>query len=183
MASLNLRVLRPGSTPQTDETLLAALDLWNLVEGQLGLEMDARSVAYAASVQPGATLTLEQIYSLLWPRGRSARGAMTGTYSRFADLPPADPLLLRDLAQEKIQDIPVSTVEATSAAARTVLARSGTVRLRAPSDAATSLRSTVLELIDSHIEVGSVMAYPRAIAAGQSPDGHWVTLELSEAVA
>jgi superfamily II DNA or RNA helicase len=183
MSSLNLRVLRPGSSPQTDETLLAALDLWNLVEGQLGLEMDARSVAYAASVQPGATLTLEQVYSLLWPRGRSARGAMTGTYSRFANLPPADPLLLRDLAQEKVQDVPFSTVEGTAAAARTVLARAGTVRLRAASDEASSLRSTLLELIDTQIEVGSVMAYPRAIAGGQTPDGHWVTLELSEAVA
>jgi hypothetical protein len=183
MASLNLRVLRPGSSPQTDATLLAALDLWNLVEGQLRLEMDARSVAYAASVQPGATLTLEQVYSLLWPRGRSARGAMTGTYSRFADLPPADPLLLRDLAQEKVQDVQVSTVEATAATARTVLARAGTVRLRAASGEASNLRSTLLALIDTHIEVGSVMAYPRAIAGGQLPDGHWVTLELSEAVA
>jgi hypothetical protein len=185
MASLNLRVLRPGSSQQTDATLLAALDLWSLVEGQLGLEMDARSVAYAASVQPGAALTLEQVYSLLWPRGRSARGAMTGTYSRFADLPPADPLLLRDLVREKVQEVPVSTAEATAAltAARTVLARAGTVRLRAASGEASSLRSTLLTLIDTHIEVGSVMAYPRAIAGGQSPDGHWVTLELSEAVA
>ena len=61
--------------------------------------------------------------------------------------------------------------------------RAGTVRLRAASEEAISLRSTLLELIDTHIEVGSVMAYPRAIGGGQSPDGHWVTLELSEAVA
>jgi hypothetical protein len=185
MASLNLRVLRPGSSQQTDAALLAALDLWNVLEGQLGLEMDARSIAYAASVQPGATLTLEQVYSLLWPRGRAARGAVMGTYSRFADLPPADSLLLREIVRETIEEVPVSAVEtaAALAAARNSLARSGTVRLRAASDDARNLRSTLLALIDTHIEVGSVMAYPRAIAAGQSPDGHWVTLELSEAVA
>lgn len=184
MASLNLRILRPGSSPHTDAGLVAALDLWSLVERKLGLEMDARSIAYAASAQPGAGLTLEQVYSLLWPRGRAARGAAMPAYSRFGDLPAADALLLRHLVRETVEEVEVSASGATAAAvaARGVLSRSGTVRLRTTSGGAGSLKSVLLTLIDAYIEVGSVMAYPRAIAAGQTPDGYWVTLELSEAI-
>ena len=184
VASLNLRVLRPGSSPQTDAKLLATLDLWSLVEGQLGLEMDARSIAYAASVQPGEVLTLEQVYSLLWPRGRAARGAAMTAYSRFGDLPAADPLLVRHLVREAVEIVQVSAsaTAAAVAAARGVLGRSGTVRLQTASADAKTLRSVLLTLIDTRIEVGSVMAYPRAIASGQTLDGYWVTLELSEAI-
>ena len=72
IATLNLRVLRPGSSPATDATLGDALTVWDDAESRLELELDARAVAYAVSRE--GSLTLEQVYSLLWPRGRDARG-------------------------------------------------------------------------------------------------------------
>jgi hypothetical protein len=184
LSSLNLRVLRPGSSPMTDAALLSALDLWNETEVRLGIELDGRSIAYAASRRPGTDLTLEQVYSLLWPRGRAARSAGRSAYSRFAELPPADPLLLRDLMRESVTELVLKDgdVFAAIAEARDVLARAGVVRIRVPAGGTTDLQAVILALVDAHIEVGSVMAYPRATGAGQSPDGPWATLELAEAI-
>src|SRR5262249_8388914 len=49
MSTLNLRVLRPGSSPDTDQLTREALDLWERTEDGLGIEIDARAVAYALS--------------------------------------------------------------------------------------------------------------------------------------
>ena len=92
MATLNLRVLRPGSSPATDATLGDALAVWDDAESRLELELDARAVAYAVSRR--GSLTLEQVYSLLWPRGRDARGAGLNAYSRYSELVRADRLVL-----------------------------------------------------------------------------------------
>ncbi len=83
LATLNLRVLRPGSSRQTDAALLSAFGMWEELENRLDLELDARAVAYAASRD--GHLDLKQTYSLLWPRGREARGAGFTTFSRHVN--------------------------------------------------------------------------------------------------
>ena len=85
MSTLNLRVLRPGSSPDTDRLTREALELWERTEDRLGIEIDARAVAYALSREEASTL--EDIYSLLWPRGRDARRASLDAYSRFSRRP------------------------------------------------------------------------------------------------
>jgi hypothetical protein len=180
ISSLNLRVLRPGSSPSTDTALLDALDLWDRAEQLLGIELDARTIAYASSRRPGSQLSLEQVYSLLWPRGRAARGAGHAAYSRFCDLPAVDPLLLRGLVVEAVAEIELS--ESAGADARETLSRAGAVRVNAGSGSSTELQALILALIGEPIEVGSVMAYPRTTGAGRSLQGEWVTLELAEAL-
>jgi hypothetical protein len=179
VSSLNLRVLRPGSSSATDAALLKALDLWDSAEERLGIELDARSIAYATSRVPDIELSLEQVYSLLWPRGRAARSAGRSAYSRFAELPTFDPLLLRAVMQETIAELEASTVGI--AEARDVLARAGALRIRAGNGDPVALHALTLDLVGAPIAVGSVMAYPRTTGAGRSADGAWVTLELAEA--
>jgi hypothetical protein len=180
ISSLNLRVLRPGSSPSTDAALLDALELWDSAEQLLGIELDARSIAYASSRQAGSQLSLEQVYSLLWPRGRAARGAGRAAYSRFGELPAVDVLLLRGLITDAVPEIQLS--EGATADARDVLSRTGAVRVNADAGDSGSLQALILALIGEPIEVGSVMAYPRTTGAGRSPQGDWVTLELAEAL-
>ncbi len=120
------------------------------------------------------------MYSLLWPRGRAARGAGRAAYSRFGDLPAVDPLLLRGLIKEAVPEIQLS--ESASADARDMLSRAGAVRVTADTRSSAALQALILALIGEPIEVGSVMAYPRTTGAGRSPQGEWVTLELAEAL-
>jgi hypothetical protein len=180
VSSLNLRVLRPGSSEVTDAALLQALNLWDSMEERLGVELDARSVAYAMSSAPGAALTLEQFYSLLWPRGRAARGSGRSSYSRFSALPSFDPLLLRDVMSETVTEIEFPGDGAVDA--REILSRTGAVRVSTRNGSSDTFQALILELIGEPISVGSVMAYPRTTGVGRTGHGAWVTFELPEAL-
>ena len=112
LVALSNRVLRPGSTPDSDAFLLEGLRNWDAEEARLGVELDARVVAYnlsrrddldaalglggieAPGVQP-EQWRFSVIYGLLWPRGPQIRRSGLGLYSAFADLPPAEPLLVQ----------------------------------------------------------------------------------------
>jgi hypothetical protein len=48
MTAINARVLRHGSTPETDKLLLDLIRLWHQEEARLGIEMYARVFAYVA---------------------------------------------------------------------------------------------------------------------------------------
>jgi hypothetical protein len=177
LATLNLRVLRPGSSRRTDKALVAAFALWEEVEDRLGLELDARAIAYAVS--RGGPLTLEQTYSLLWPRGRGARGAGTNRYSRYGSLPTADRLLLSGALEAQVDEVSVGPD--AEAEVVEILARSGIVRLVATADQTTELQRLVRSLLTRAVDVASVTGYARIVGAGRRGRSCHVDLELPEA--
>lgn len=177
LSTLNLRILRPGSSSGTDGTLVQALSLWDDVEARLDLEFDARVVAYAVSRK--GSMTLEQVYSLLWPRGRDARAAGLNGYSRYSELPPIDRLVLEPALQDSMPTVPLGSDAHPNVVAE--LARSGAVRLVAARTEALALQVLVRELLTCPIEVGSVSGHARVVAASTGGDDVSVTLELPEA--
>lgn len=177
LATLNLRVLRPGSSRQTDKALVEAFALWENGEDRLGLELDARAIAYAVS--RGGPLTLEQTYSLLWPRGREARGAGTNRYSRYGTLPRADRLLLSGALQAQVDEVPVGAD--AEAQVVEILARSGVVRLVAAAEETTELQRLVRSLLTRAVDVASVTGHARVVGAGRRSRSCHVDLELPEA--
>lgn len=117
LVALTNRILRPGSSGDSDAFFLDAVRLWNAEESRLGVELDARVLAYrlARSDDIDAALGLAGIdaptvnadqwrfgviYGLLWPRGTYIRQSGLRVYSQFADLPVPDPLLLRSYLVE-----------------------------------------------------------------------------------
>lgn len=117
LVALGNRVLRPGSGPDSDAFLLHALRTWNAEEARLGVEVDSRVLAYRLARSGDIDIALglagiaapsvnadqwrfSAIYGLLWPRGPLIRQSGLNLYSPFADLPPAEPLLVgRQLPQ------------------------------------------------------------------------------------
>ncbi len=179
MSTLNLRVLRPGSSPDTDRLTREALELWERTEDCLGIEIDARALAYALSREEASTL--EDIYSLLWPQGRDARRASLDAYSRFtADL-PTERLLLEAALHDGSEAVPLS--DGARERIQDILARSGSARLVGQSDRTTELRDVIDSLLTQAIDVGSVFGYPRIVGAARTADTIEVTLELPEAAA
>lgn len=117
MVALANRVLRSGSSADSDRFLRDGLALWDGEELRLGVELDARLIAYRLSRSAdidaalgGAgintpTVNPDQwrfsvIYSLLWPRGLHIRQAGLGLYSPFGDAPAPEPLLVRGFLPE-----------------------------------------------------------------------------------
>jgi hypothetical protein len=179
MSTLNLRVLRPGSSPDTDRLTLQALELWELNEDRLGIEIDARVVAYALSRDEASTL--EDIYSLLWPRGRDARRASLDAYSRFAADLPTERLLLEPSLHDRSEAVPLG--DGACERIQQILAQSGSARLVAEGDKTRELRDVIDSLLIQPIDVGSVWGYPRIVGAARTADNIELTLELPEAAA
>ena len=117
LVALANRILRPGSSSDSDAFFLDAMRMWNAEEARLGVELDARVLAYrlARSDDIDAALALAGIdaptvnpdqwrfgviYGLLWPRGAHIRQSGLRLYSPFADLPVPDPLLLQHILAE-----------------------------------------------------------------------------------
>jgi hypothetical protein len=116
MVALGNRVLRPGSSLASDRFLAESLKFWDDEERRLGIELDARAIAYRLSRSADLDVVLQAagletpthnpeqwrfsaIYGLLWPRGAYVRTAGLGLYSSFAELPASDPLIVRPFLQ------------------------------------------------------------------------------------
>ena len=177
LTTLNLRVLRPGSSPDTDAALREALDVWDETEERLELELDARAIAYAVS--RGGGLSLEQTYSLLWPRGRDARGAALSAYSRYSDFPDADRLLISTGLLDAVAKIELGPD--ALAEVEVELRTTGFAQIVAPPAGAPALRAFVADLLTRPIDVGSVFGHARVVSAGRNDGILTVGLELPEA--
>ena len=77
VSTIAARLLRPGSKPAIDQVVARLASAWVIEEERLGVELDARAVAFHAnqgtfgfSVAP---LTADTTFSMLWLRGPSAR--------------------------------------------------------------------------------------------------------------
>src|SRR5206468_1145174 len=99
------RVLRPGSSAQTDTVIGQVVESRDSLAGRLGFEPDARGIAYALRDRVGLTEALKianedeswrfgQLYSLMWPSGSVARSSALSTYNRYASHLPPERLLV-----------------------------------------------------------------------------------------
>ena len=109
VAALSTRLLRPGSDTASDRTALRLVEDWTKLEQQLGVEVDARVVAYAASRGSFAAdereLTADQAFSMLWPRGHQARNQHLQYYQGYGQEAVVDRALVTALHAEQVFEI------------------------------------------------------------------------------
>lgn len=195
MAALNARVLRPGSSSQSDRMLRTLVDDWKAQEDRVGIEIDARVFAYLASaftdfdriLPAGARDGTEArqrrfstIYGLLWPRGTVVRANALQSYNPYHPHPPTDrALVLRGL------DSTTPIVELTSTDWRDRLAAAlltaGTALLVATPSAVRELRAAAMELQGLAIDAGFLMLFPRVTGFERGAGEVRVRFELREA--
>ncbi|WP_405625042.1 protein DpdJ [Streptomyces sp. NBC_01396] len=109
VAALATRLLRPGSDRTTDAAAWTLIQAWDNLEEILGIEVDARVVAYTAGageLSLARPLTSDQAFSMLWPRGDQARNHHLESYQPYRD--SEQPAVLDRLlvATVHAQDIP-----------------------------------------------------------------------------
>jgi hypothetical protein len=112
------------------------LRAWNNAQEQLGFEIDARAIAYGVGSRqlkvPGAsTVTADQVFSILWPRGYQARAQHLGYYQQYAPEPLLDRLLVAAAHDERLPQVNVTKPDWRAEYANT-LGQRGIVALIAP---------------------------------------------------
>ncbi|MCC8244085.1 protein DpdJ [Saccharothrix luteola] len=118
VAALSIRLLRPGSSPQTDRTAADLISAWSTLEERLGIEIDARVLAYAVGSgrlelgSGGDRLNADQVFGILWPRGAQIRNQHLENYQPYIpfDTPVMhDRLLIAAAHDEHLPLIPLDS--------------------------------------------------------------------------
>ena len=198
LVALANRILRPGSSGESDQFFLEAVRLWNAEEVRLGVELDARVLAYrlARSDDIDAALGLAGIdaptvnpdqwrfgviYGLLWPRGPHIRQSGLRIYSPFADLPIPDPLLLQSYLA---QDASVINVEAEGWQDQCLerLADVGAATLICQMASANSLADALSFLATNPVQTVYLSVFARVQAVRRVENVFHVDVDIAEAL-
>lgn len=113
VAALSARLLRHGTNRSTDELALDVLRAWNQAQERLRFEIDARAIAYGVgskklTVPSAGSITADQVFSILWPRGYQARAQHLGHYHQYAPEPLLDRLLVQAAQDERLPHVDVT---------------------------------------------------------------------------
>ncbi len=116
VAALATRIMRPGSSTETDAMSLELIDEWTALELKLGFEVDARVIAYAVGsgqlkAGTGQQLNADQAFSMLWPRGAQARNYHLQYYQPYAE--SARPIFLDRLLLDAAHDEHLPQIQVT----------------------------------------------------------------------
>ncbi|MFM8386090.1 MAG: protein DpdJ [Planctomycetia bacterium] len=186
-SSIFLRFLRPGSSPATDAVTHALHRLATQMADQLGVEVDARCVAYVAShdesiralmqaAWPGEhtpTWRFSQAYSLLWPSTRQSRLQRFQGWQPYLQSPPSDP----DALLPALPDHPCVDLGAAGwfeQLGRHLAGRATRVDLVAAQGQQELLRAALLRLAGEAHEVDALRLHAEVEALARRADGCWV---------
>jgi hypothetical protein len=144
ISALSARLLRPGSTRSTDEMALAVVHAWDELQDRIGFEVDARVIAFGVGSGqipvPGTngTITGDQVFSVLWPRGYQARSYHLAHYQPYASQALLDRLLVVAARDERLRHVDVTKSDWWAEYTRELASR-GVVVLTAPADQSAKL--------------------------------------------
>lgn len=196
-SAVAMRILRPGTSPETDAALGGVIGDWRASEDRFGIDVDVRTQAYLASADQRLdgvltrrveTNEMQQrmvryasLLGLLWFRGGVARSLGFGASNRFHTQPPLDRLLLHGLVSDATSVIHLEDPDWREQLVHE-LATSGTAQLRTDLDNRRGLQVALNELLQSPCEVGFLLLYPRLAMLTRSLDGLTASFELRESL-
>lgn len=198
MVALANRVLRPGSSNDSDRFLRDALQLWDTEEQRLGIELDARVIAYRLARSDELDLALgaagidtpsinpdqwrfSVIYGLLWPRGAHIRQAGLGLYSTFSDLPAPETLLVRSFLPEGASQIDLSDPQ-WAALCLNALAYAGAATLTCKLARSDQLADALTFLATNPVESDYLSVFARTQAIRRVGDRLEADVDIAEAL-
>lgn len=198
IVALANRVLRPGSGPASDAFLLDAVTRWTTEETRLGVELDARVLAYRLASLPRIDDALMEagietpavgadqwrfsiIYGLLWPRGAQIRRSGLEQYSPFGEIAPAEPLLVKAFLGEGLDVIDVRD-EDWRARCLDRLGALGAATLVCPMNEADRLSDAFSFLATNPVQSDYLSVFARVQAVRRVEDTLAVDVDIAEAV-
>jgi hypothetical protein len=192
------RVLRRGSSSESDAFFLSAIREWSAQEARLGVELDARVIAYRLSRRTDIDAALNfagidtptvnpdqwrigVVYGLLWPRGAEVRQSGLQLYSPFVDLPQPEPLLVRAYLEAAHDPINVQHNDwRGQCLAR--LAETGAATLVCPAQNLERLAGAFNFLATNPVQSGYLSVFARVQAVRRERDLHLVEVDIPEAL-
>ena len=195
--ALGARVLRPGSSGETDALLLQLVRDRASLEDRLGFEIDGNTMAVAlctsedlddALAHVGAlphfserpAWRLGVLAGLTWPRGWVIRASQQNGSNLFDDLPQPDRLLLLAIQPNRAPEVTLGP--GWEEGLRQALLQGGRAVLVARDDQGGELQQALLQLQVEPFDSELLLVYPRVRGVGRETDHFRVSLDLPEAL-
>ena len=195
IAALNSRVLKPGSNPMTDELTWKLSDSWHSEEERLGIEVDARSLAYAMSdsealdqalstqslpLAPGQdrrNWRFNALYGLLWPRGSQARNQALSLRNPFVEIPETERFLVLDALAPADPPVAFLSVDWRNEF-EGILVENGRAQISCGLSELDAFKKALLSLLANPLDTGLLLVYPRLRGISRDPDKWIADFEL-----
>lgn len=195
MAALSSRLLRPGSTAQTDELALNVVNRWKSEESRLGVAIEARSLAYALSGaedldqslnvsvlpigegQDRRTWRFNAVLSMLWPRGSQARNHALMLRNPHASILAPERLLVVDALESREPEVEFGSATWRSDCDQ-LLIEHARIALITTIDNLPAFREALIGLLANALDTGSLLLYPRLRGIERSANRISALLEL-----
>jgi hypothetical protein len=200
VAALASRILRPSSNPGIDQMMRTLLHRWTNEEDRLGIELDARVIAYvvardnlddvagvlaSSGLEPEgdpASWLFAVVSSLLWPRGWQLRAASLLAPNPFAYHPPTVPDALSAILHRSLPKAFDAKNDEWHRDLSESLRTSGAGGLSIRREGYRLLRQRVLTAVATPVDMGHLHLYPRVAGASRGRDGITVHFELPESI-
>jgi hypothetical protein len=198
IAALCNRILRPGSSDQTDQLLHGLIQRWRQLESDLQIEIDPRIFAYFESenesiedflgegMESAINLDRRQwrfnlILSLLWPRGGVSRSARLSAYNPFDQLPETEHDLVRMALGSGAQRVAVGQPEWHQLLEKHLIRDSEAILTGSPHEMSL-LSQAMLDVMTNPIESNFMLLYPKVGRVDRRAEVVEVTLSLPESI-
>ena len=193
VSAIHSRILRPGSSQQTDALLRRLIGIWNQAEETHRVELDPRIVAFIASEDLAVQADLstlfgaaaneaywrfQTIYGLLWPRGSAVRGQGLSFYNPFTTNATPDRDIVLDLIQCHGPAVQLGPGYATEVDQG--IASHGTVRLEAALSARQAVKDAILQISAAPIEVDYLHLFPTVVSLTHDGSNIAIALDARE---
>jgi hypothetical protein len=195
--ALNQRLLRRGSSAETDALLLELRRHWQSQEERLSIDIDLRTYAYLAAVNlqfrdrlrdmvtaiaghaPTTAEVVGVLSGVLWPAPGEVRGRSLESHSPFRESGRADPALARLILEGGDE---VVSVEADGWEQRLseALARDGAAQLVAHRNRTGLLTDVLSQVLATAVDVGYLQLYPSVDRIAQGDHQMSVRLVIRE---
>lgn len=199
LSAINNRLLKPGSSLETDRLMFQLIQMWRKEEKRLGIELDSRVFLFVFSSneslhRPFANAfrhldpqmvndqnwRFQVLYSLLWPRGNSIRTRALDPYNPYATKVLTDRELLL-MTFDNDCEVQLEDAEYKEKVLSR-LEQKGIANLSAPVERASELKAALIEFATNPVESGFLHLYPRAESLQRNGNRILVTLDLREAI-
>lgn len=186
---LHTRMLKPGSSEQSDKEMLEWLDFWNQTEQKLQIEIPLVAISYLIvkhieEISPEhANTRKDKVISQLWPRGNTIRQTSIQFYNKFVSSPQkTERLIIEKLIDDRIDFITFGPDWKAHLENIFSHKNKGKAEIRFAYSDLSKLNSTIYELNTLAIDYLGMLFHLRVSKINRQKDSLSVFLEIAETI-
>lgn len=187
-AVLHSRIIKAGSSSETDKKLFSYLTKWNEIEHSLGFELPMNIVGFLLATE-SSTIESSQIFdtackiqSVLWPRGSSVRQSVLSFYNQFkTDGYRTERLLAAQLCRDNIAEVSLLETDWLPQL-HDLISEHGQAKLVIPQNLKNQICKAISELHVTPVDTNGLFFYPRVKSVQYKKESAILIIELAEAV-